>query len=387
LESVFAREVHCLLGLPFDAVDMAGAVRSVREAAEGGRPCFLSTPNLNFVVGCRADRAFRDSVLESDLSVVDGMPLVWIARLLGVPIRERVAGADLFARLKAEGARPLKVYFFGGGEGVAEAAARNVNVDARCCGVRCVGWESPGTGSVEALSRRESLERINASGADCLIVALGAKKGQAWIQRNRPALAVPVVSHLGAVINFEAGTVRRAPAWMQRGGLEWAWRIREELGLWRRYLVDGVAFARLFAFRVLPLAWQLRRKPGAQALAAARADIFEGSDETVLRLRGAWCRENLAPLRALVASAAARSKNVRLNLAAVTHIDTAFVGLASIAYGALSRKGRRVTCWPLSKPALRALRYACAEFLVPPQAARGTAAEDGVLEEEQTANR
>lgn len=363
MESVFEREVHCLLGLPFDAVDIAGAVRSVREAAESGRRCFLSTPNLNFVVGCRTDGAFRESVLQSDLNIVDGMPLVWIARLLGAPIRERVAGSDLFAGLKAGSERRLKLYFFGGADGVAEAAARNVN--ARSLGVRCVGWESPGTGSVEALSRRESIERINASGADCLIVALGAKKGQAWIQRNRAAIAAPVISHLGAVVNFEAGTVRRAPRWMQRAGMEWLWRIREEFGLWRRYLADGRAFVRLFAFRVLPFAWHLHRsRPTPEALAAARAEVFETPQEIVIRLRGAWCRDNLGPLRGLLARAAVSAKNVRLNLGAVTHVDTSFMGLMAIAYGVLGKQRRRFACWPVSEPAQKLFRYGCVEFLM-----------------------
>jgi N-acetylglucosaminyldiphosphoundecaprenol N-acetyl-beta-D-mannosaminyltransferase len=365
LESVFERDVHCLLGLPFDAVDMAEAVRSVREAADSRRPYFLSTPNVNFVVGCRADGAFRDSVLESDLNVVDGMPLVWTARLLGVPISERVAGADLFGRLKAEWTRPLKVYFFGGADGIAEAAARNIG--ARASGMRCVGWESPGMGSVEALSQRESIERINASGADCLVVALGAKKGQEWIRRNRPGIAVPVISHLGAVINFEAGTVRRAPRWMQTAGVEWLWRIREELGLWRRYARDGMAFVRLLAFRVVPLAWHLHwRRPGDKALAAARAEVFDAPTEMVIRLSGAWCRENLAPLRALLAQAAATTKNVRVSLGAATHVDTSFIGLMAIAYGALGRDGRRFACWPVSEPVRKLFHYGCVEFLMQP---------------------
>ena len=217
--------MHCLLGLPIDAIDLAGAEKRIRAAAAARLPCFMSTPNVNFVIESRSDRAFRNAVLHSDLSVADGMPLVWLARLIGIPLRERVAGASLFEALRGGEGRPLKVYFFGGPAGVAEAAGRRLAREAK--GLACVGYESPGFGSVEEMSGEETIRRINASNADLLVVSLGARKGQAWIERNRSRLDVPVVSHLGAVVDFAAGTVRRAPAWMQRAGLEWLWRIKE----------------------------------------------------------------------------------------------------------------------------------------------------------------
>ena len=105
----FRRRVVCILGMPFDVVTLQEAVQKVSDAATHDERCFLSTPNLNFTVagmegGAAAD-VFRDSVLRSDLSVADGMPLVWIARLLGLPIRERVAGSTLFEALRHGEAR------------------------------------------------------------------------------------------------------------------------------------------------------------------------------------------------------------------------------------------------------------------------------------------
>src|SRR5215470_8379122 len=123
LARAFEREAYALLGLPFDALDLDAAAALVRRAAEQRERCVFATPNLNFVTGCRGDAAFRDSVLAADLSIADGMPIVWIARLLGVPLPGRVAGADLFERLRADAGRPLSVYFFGGAEGAARAAA------------------------------------------------------------------------------------------------------------------------------------------------------------------------------------------------------------------------------------------------------------------------
>src|SRR5262245_21240337 len=167
-DAAFERDVHCVLGLPFDAVDLTGAESIVRDAAARGRRCFVSTPNVNFAIGCLGDAALRDSVLARHLSLADGMPIVWLARLLGAPLRGRAAGADLFERLRRPSAAPLSVYFFGGPAGAAQAAAERLN--AARGGLACVGYESPGFGPAAGLAGEESIARINASGADFLVV-------------------------------------------------------------------------------------------------------------------------------------------------------------------------------------------------------------------------
>ncbi|MFZ1910389.1 MAG: WecB/TagA/CpsF family glycosyltransferase [Burkholderiales bacterium] len=362
----FAREVHCLLGLPFDAVDAAGAAAAIREAATHRRRCVLSTPNLNFLVACLRDEAFRDSVIESDLSIADGMPLVWIARILGIPLPERVAGSSVFERLRREEAGRMSVYFFGGVPGTAETACRRLNADSP--GMRCVGFENPGFGSVEDMSSDETIARINASRADFVVVALGARKGQAWIARSRERLSASVISHLGAVLNFVAGTVRRAPPWMQRSGLEWLWRIREEPALWGRYLADGMALLRLVATRVIPhrlFIW--RHGPHSSVLAAAAMETSDDGKERLARLRGAWTAGGLAPLREWLAQNVYSRADVRLDMASVSYVDSAFLGLLLLAYGESKRRGGRLNIGPTSKNAARVFRYACAEFLLEPR--------------------
>ncbi len=277
----FDRNVYCLLGLPFDAVNMNAAVQIVRRAVAQRTACFISTPNLNFLIGCLTDRQFRQSVINSDLSIADGMPLVWIARFLDIPIRERVPGAGLFEALRNNVMHPLSVYFFGGPDGAAATACRRLNGESS--GVHCTGFESPGFGSIEDLSSEATIAAINASNADFLLVALGAKKGQAWIEHNRSRISVPVISHLGAVVNFVAGTLQRAPPWMQRAGLEWLWRIKEEPGLLRRYVKDGISFIRLLATRVIPYAWlRYQHRQSDHIQNAAAIDLYEDeSDEIV----------------------------------------------------------------------------------------------------------
>ena len=363
----FERQVFCLLGLPFDAVDLAGAVRAVQSSARSRTPCFFSTPNTNFVVTAQRDEAFRASVYRSDLSLIDGMPLLWMARLLGLPFRERVAGSVLFEALRQSTAQPIGVYFFGGPDGVAAAAAERLNAQPQ--GLHCVGHDSPGFVSVEAMSDAARIERINASAADFVVVSLGAKKGQAWIERNRARLHAPVISHLGAVVNFVAGTVRRAPGWMQRSGVEWLWRIREEPALWRRYAQDAVAASTLLFRCVIPYAWHLRfNRPDAAEHACASVQVDHGAATTVVHLRGAWAHSNLGPVRRAFTDVVGCVNSLRLDLSAVTHVDSAFVALLGLLKAHRDQNGQQTEIIGVLPSVRRVFGYCCALFLLDAQA-------------------
>lgn len=359
----FAREVYCILGLPFDAIDLVASVRRVQEAAALREKCFLSTPNLNWLVGCQRDADLRNSVIDSDLSVVDGMPLVWIAGWLGIPIAERVAGSAIFEGLRASRTQRMSVFFFGGPEGIAEEACRRLNEAAE--GLSCAGYESPGFGSVEDMSSEATVSAINASCADFVVVALGAKKGQSWITRNRGRLTAPVISHLGAVVNFVAGTVSRAPLWMQRSGLEWLWRIKEETGLWRRYFSDGMVFLELLLMRVLPHVLLLRRhRPTSEEILGARAVLRENADETSLELSGAWVEANLGPVRETFRRAQHFGRNVQIDMAEVSYVDSAFLGLLLLLSGSCRRAGRRLLISRPNEVVSRIFRYSSADYLL-----------------------
>jgi hypothetical protein len=138
-----ARQIYCILGLPIDAVEMMDVLQRIEGAAASTTPFLISTVNVNFLAISQTDTAFKDSILRSDLCIVDGMPVVWIARLMGLLIRRRVAGSDVFAAMKSRpSARNLKLFLFGGDEGVADAAARTIN--QRTARMQCVGSIYPG---------------------------------------------------------------------------------------------------------------------------------------------------------------------------------------------------------------------------------------------------
>lgn len=321
------RDVHCVFGMVFDAVRIDEALDHLRGCVERRERCFLSTPNLNFAVSAQHDAAFRDSVIRSDLSVVDGATLLRFARMLGVRLPERVAGSDLFERLQRDpldGRAPIKVYFFGGQPGIAQRAAERLN--AAQGGLRCVGWETAGFGSVHELSDAATIERINTSGADFVVVALGAKKGQAWIEHNRERLTAPLISHLGAVINFVAGSVKRAPVWVQKAGFEWMWRIKEEPVLWRRYAIDALALLRFTRTQIAPVAlhslWPYRVKRD------FRIEAHERSRMLTLSLHGCFTGKALPPLRKAIAEALQNGLTVELDLGPTTAIDSGFLAIA-----------------------------------------------------------
>ncbi len=323
------RNVHCLLGLVVDAVDMEAATDRIKLAVLQSHPFLLSTPNVNFLINNQRDVEFREAVLNSDLSVVDGMPLIWIARLLGVPLPERVAGSDLFENLKqctAEEREPVSVFLFGGEVGVGKKACNAINSQAG--NMTCVGALDPGFISLEDMSSDEIIAEINDSGADFLVVALGAVKGHIWLERNKDKLQIPLRSHLGAVIGFEAGNIVRSPGFVSRLGFEWLWRIKEEPKLWRRYWSDGVELMAMLLTRVLPLVCSnlsvryLVKNTGSQFFISSKV---EGNRCTLSMSGHAGC-ENLYEIRECFQTVVNLGLDVVLDFSKLEHMSASALG-------------------------------------------------------------
>lgn len=151
----------------------------------------------------------------------------------------------------------------------------------------------PGVMTAAKMDDPATLERINATGADFLLVALGAQKGRAWLMDNRQKLTVPIASHLGATLNFLAGTIRRAPVGLRRLGLEWLWRIGQEPYLATRYLFDGVRLLGLLISRVAPLGLWLRWNERGGSIQGLSAWLDTGQAGQVLMLEKAALRQNM----------------------------------------------------------------------------------------------
>ncbi len=362
------RPCWSLLGLPFDQVGPDEAVEIIDQAIKTKRKCFLSTPNLNFIVQSKSDESFYESVIYSDLVVADGMPLIWTAKLLGIPLQRRVAGSSLFETLQNKRRdKSISVFFFGGQGSAAQQAADNLNRNS--VGMIACGALNPGMGSVESMSDKVIIDQINAAEPDFLVVALGAKKGQQWIMKNREQLNVSVISHLGAVINFVGDNVQRAPLRWQKMGLEWVWRILQEPLLWKRYLVDGLWFLRLMITRVFPLAiyQKILGKQASQALSIKIVNDIPGSNvELVLsgsatiehgRLLKSTCRKILDQLEA--------SPNISINCSKLGYIDSSALGTLMLLKANIKRRGGEFGLFGTSPRINRLMRlHGVEEFLL-----------------------
>jgi len=353
-----SREVYGILGIPVDAVDISEVLRNIEQASEAARPYLISTPNLNFLVSSQSDPEFRRSLLVSDLCPVDGVPIVWIARLLGAPIRRRVAGSDIFEALKSRknSARPSKVFLFGAPPGVAQSASDALN--AKSDGVICVGAIYPGFCSVEQMSSDDILQTLNSSGADFLMLSLGAKKGQSWLLHNHRRLKIPVRSHLGAAINFQGGTLRRAPSFVRKCGLEWLWRIKEEPHLWSRYWHDGIVLSRLMLTCVLPLVMDTLRFRffGERHRANLNVQANHENGRTVVSMTGGATASNVGYAIPIFREVLTSKQDLWIDISGVQFIDSRFFGLFMMVWKELRVHGAYLHFTGLSGPSRRAFR-------------------------------
>jgi N-acetylglucosaminyldiphosphoundecaprenol N-acetyl-beta-D-mannosaminyltransferase len=234
-------------GVPVDRVTMSEALDVIDALVAARRGGAVFTPNVDHVIECQDSEALRRAYEAVDLSLADGMPVVWASRALGRAVPAKVSGSDLVPRLVRRAAeRGHRLLLLGGAEGIAaRAGARMVEQHPA---LRLAGAFSPRVDMrAPAGTRRELLEQIRAAAPDLVLVALGAPKQELFIHEIRSEVAPAVLLGIGASLDFLAGAVARAPEWMSQSGLEWLYRLsREPRRLWRRYLVRGPRFAGIF---------------------------------------------------------------------------------------------------------------------------------------------
>jgi N-acetylglucosaminyldiphosphoundecaprenol N-acetyl-beta-D-mannosaminyltransferase len=243
-----ARDRVPLCGVLIDRVGLPQAASRLETYLAIEQLHQVVTVNLDFLRLARVDPIFRETINEAALAVADGMPLVWASRIAGQGLPERVTGIELVdacCRLSASTGKA--VFMLGGRPGIAEEAARTV--ERRYPGAVVAGTYSPPFGAVAPHDDREIVDRINASGARILLVALGAPRQDNWIRAHHDELEVSVALGVGCTLDILAGVFPRAPHRMQRMGLEWLHRFRlEPARLGRRYFIDDIPmFARLMA--------------------------------------------------------------------------------------------------------------------------------------------
>jgi N-acetylglucosaminyldiphosphoundecaprenol N-acetyl-beta-D-mannosaminyltransferase len=228
------------------ALTLEEALDRIEELCRRGDGGTVVTPNVDHVVLAEENPALVAAYAGASLSLVDGKPLVWLARAKGQPVPEKISGSDLARPLVRRAAeKGLSIFFLGAREGVGRRAADVLLAENP--GLKVAGVLSPPLGFEKDEGENAAVVRaIREAAPDLVFVALGAPKQELWMHRHRDVLAPAVLLGVGGTLDFIAGEVKRAPRWMSDAGLEWVYRLAQEpRRMAARYLVRDRAFVRI----------------------------------------------------------------------------------------------------------------------------------------------
>lgn len=241
-------EYRYVLGMRVDALNYGDSTKRVLEWARAGQSRYVCLANVHMAMEAFDSEEFKEVVNSADLVTPDGRPLVWALRLLGVGEASQVRGADLVAHTAQQAAhRDIPVGMYGASPEVLEAFTRRFREMFPGLEVAC--QISPPFRKLTPEEDEEFTRQIADSGARILFVGLGCPKQERWMADHREKIPA-VMLGVGAAFNFHAGTLREAPHWMQRAGLEWLFRMLMDPRLWRRYAKHNPRFVILLALQL-----------------------------------------------------------------------------------------------------------------------------------------
>jgi N-acetylglucosaminyldiphosphoundecaprenol N-acetyl-beta-D-mannosaminyltransferase len=237
-----------VLGVPLAVTDYERTLDWIDAAVALGAREYLCVAAVHTVMESREDDALREAVDGAAFTVPDGQPLAWALRKLGHDIDARVYGPELMKRACARSERSGQRFYLYGGRDEHALAQLAANLLDRHPGLRLAGGWSPPHRELTDAELDEVAARINVSGADVVWVGIGVPKQEKWMAAMRDRLDAPVLVGVGAAFDFHAGLIPQAPAWMQRRGLEWLYRLMQEpRRLWKRYARHNPRFVAGFA--------------------------------------------------------------------------------------------------------------------------------------------
>ena len=242
-----------VLGVGIGRINLELAVAAIRDWVASGSQVYVCVCPVHSVMECRRSDEVRRIFNAAGMVTPDGMPLVWAGHLQGYRDVDRVYGPDLLlAQLADSVAHGHRHYFYGGRAGVAERLVAAMTV--RCPGLRVAGWQTPPFAPLDEICTPETAAEINRMRPDIVWVGMSSPRQDLWMARMRGLLDAPVLIAIGAAYDFHTGSVRQAPRWMQRSGLEWLFRLQTEpRRLWRRYVYDNPRFLWEFGLQLLGL--------------------------------------------------------------------------------------------------------------------------------------
>ena len=234
-------EKQALLNTFINNVTMSETVEAIEQMIAADKKSYVVAINVDVVRKIEADPYLKKIVDDADMVLVDGKPLVWISKLHGRPLKEKVSGSDLVPLLCEVAAKNgYKVFIIGGKEGSAERAKQRL--EEKLPDIKIVGTYAPPFGFEKDDAELERINRmISQAHPDLLITCFGCPKQEKWIYENIEKYDAKVSICAGATVDFLAGNVTRAPRWMSEHGLEWVYRfLQEPRRMFRRYFVDDM---------------------------------------------------------------------------------------------------------------------------------------------------
>lgn len=235
------------LGAPMHALSMQQTIAEIDKRISQKTFTQHVVINVAKLINMRDDKKLFNSVQSCDIINIDGMGVVWGARLLGHAVPERVAGCDLFMELMQLSAQKSYPIFLLGATDDVVSGTRQV-LETRFPSLQIAGHHNGYFWDDEAAV----VEKVRASGARLLFVAISSPMKENFIERWKHELGVDFVMGVGGTFDVVAGKVTRAPVWMQRAGMEWLFRLLQEpRRMWHRYLTTNLAFARLMLLEKL----------------------------------------------------------------------------------------------------------------------------------------
>ena len=235
------KKTAVVLSASIDVLTWEHALACISSWAAQRESRYVCICNAHSVVTAGQDAAFGRVVQEADMATPDGAPVAWMLRKLGYAHQQRINGPDLMWKYCEQAAqRAESIYLYGGMPETLEILQRRLADDFP--GLRVAGAYAPPFRVATNEEDAADVARINASGATTVWVSLGCPKQEKWMAAHRGRVKAVMIG-VGAAFDYHAGTIKRAPGWMQNAGLEWLHRLcSEPRRLWRRYLVTNTLF-------------------------------------------------------------------------------------------------------------------------------------------------
>lgn len=231
-----------MMGCQIDNLSMEDTLQKIEGFIHSGLPHQHVVVNVDKLVKAERDPELRRIINECALINVDGMPVVWASRLLGKPLKERVAGVDLFEALMARAAQKgWRVFLLGAREEVVSGVKHSYEI--KYPGLVVAGYRN---GYWRPEEEEGVVRQIEEARADLLFVAISSPKKEHFLGQYQARMKVPFAMGVGGTFDVAVGRVKRAPRWMQQAGLEWFYRfLQEPRRMFRRYFIEDMAFIRL----------------------------------------------------------------------------------------------------------------------------------------------